>query len=163
MRNNSQKNIFCDKIIKMKEKPEAAFTLMEIMMVMAIVALIVSIAIIESVQFRKQANESNCMSNLQAIATGFEIYAARHAGSYAPQEEHDLRYLVDEGYLYQDLTMGQIGNFRYVIGSINLGGYDIRGLAVSPVLADHNYQIVTDGILKRSDTPVSSDMDFKSF
>jgi prepilin-type N-terminal cleavage/methylation domain-containing protein len=146
----------------MKEKPEGAFTLMEIMMVMAIVAVIVTIAIVEGLQFRKQANESNCMSNLKAIATGFEIYAARHAGSYAPQEEKDLRYLIDEGCLYQDLTMSQIGNFRYVIGSINLAGYDIRALAVSPVLADHNYQIITDGILKRSDTPVASDLDFKS-
>ena len=133
------------------------------MMVMAIVALIVSIAIVEGVQFRKQANESNCMGNLKAIATGFEVYAARHAGSYAPQEEANLQFLIDDSCLYQDLTLMQIANFRYVIGSINLIGYDIRGLAVNPVLADHNYQVVTGGILNRSDTSVSSDTDFKSF
>ena len=144
-------------------KCRRGFTLIEIMMVMAIVALIVSIAIVEGVQFRKQANESNCMGNLKAIATGFEVYAARHAGSYAPQEEANLKFLIDDGCLYQDLIMTQIGNFRYVVGSINVTGYDIRGLAVNPVLADHNYQIVTGGILNRSDTPVSSDTDFKNF
>jgi prepilin-type N-terminal cleavage/methylation domain-containing protein len=139
------------------------FTVVEIMMVMAIVALIVSVVIVEGVQLRKQANESNCIGNLKAIATGFEVYAARHAGSYAPQEETNLGFLIDENCLYQDLIMTQIGNFRYIIGSINSTGYDIRGLALNPVLADHNYQIITGGILNRTDTSVSSDMDFKSF
>lgn len=147
----------------MLKKHKQGFTLIEIMMVMAIVALIVSVAVVEGVQFRKQANEANCMGNLKAIATGFEIYAARHAGSYASQEETNLQFLIDDGCLYKDLIMAQIGNFRYVIGSINLTGYDIRGLAVNPVLADHNYQIITSAILNRSDTSVSSDTDFKSF
>ena len=140
------------------------FTLVEIMMVMAIVVLIVSVAVVEGVQFRKQANESNCMGNLKTIATGFEVYAARHSGAYAPEEESSLQFLVDDHCLFQDLTaISQIGNFRYVIGMANAAGYDIRGLAVNPVLADHNYQISTGGLLKRTDTSVSSDTDFKSF
>jgi Tfp pilus assembly protein PilE len=134
------------------------------MLVMAIVALLVSMAIVEGVQFRKQANESNCAANLKAIAAGFEIYSARHSGSYAPEEETNLQFLIDDGCLFQDLiSMNQIGNFRYIISSANPAGYDIRALAVNPALADHNYQIVTGGILKRSDTSVSSDLDFKNY
>lgn len=140
------------------------FTLVEIMVVMAIVSLLVSAAIVEGVKFKKQANESNCMANLKAIAGGFEVYSARHAGLYAPGDEANLGFLIDDGCLFQDLTtLAQLDNYRYVIGSAGAAGYDIRGLAVNPVLADHNYQVVTGGILKRSDSSVISDLDFKDF
>jgi prepilin-type N-terminal cleavage/methylation domain-containing protein len=146
------------------EKSKQGFTLVEIMVVMAIVALLVSVAIVEGVQFRRQANESNCMANLRTISSGFEIYAARHSGAYAPSEQANLGFLIDDNCLYQDLiALGQIGNFRYVAGLVNPAGYDIMALAMNPVLADHNYQIVTGGVLKRSDTSVSSDTDFKNF
>ncbi len=145
-------------------KCKYGFTLVEIMVVMAIVALLVSVAIVEGVKFKKQVNESNCMANLKAIASGFEVYSARHAGLYAPTDEANLGFLIDDNCLFQDLiSMGQIGNFRYVISSVNPAGYDIRGLAVNPALAGHNYQIVTGGVLKRSDTSVSGDLDFKDF
>lgn len=145
-------------------KRKHGFTLVEIMVVMSIVALLVAVAVVEGVQFRKQANESNCMGNLKTIAGGFEVYSARHAGAYAPAEEENLQFLIDDNCLFQDLiSVGQIGNFRYFVSSVSPAGYDIRGLAVHPVLADHNYQILTGGILKRSNTSLSSDMDFKNF
>lgn len=131
---------------------------------MAVVSLLVTVAIVEGVQFRKQANESNCVANLKAIASGFEVYSARHTGLYAPGNETNLQFLIDDGCLFQDLiSMNNIGNFHYIIVSANEAGYDIRALAINPALADHNYQIVTGGILKRSDTSVSSDLDFKNY
>ncbi len=140
------------------------FTLIEIMVVMAIVALLVSVAVVEGVQFRKLANESNCVANLKAVASGFEVYSARHSGAYAPAEQTNLQYLIDDGCLFQDLiNLPQVGNFRYVVDAISEAGYDIRALAINPALADHNYQIITGGTLKRSDTSVSSDQDFKVF
>lgn len=140
------------------------FTLVEIMVVMSIVSLLVSAAIVEGVKFKKQANESNCMANLKAIASGFEIYSARHSGVYAPADETNLGFLIDDGCLFQDLTsVEQFGNYRYVVGSITPAGYDISGMAVNPALADHNYQIISGGVLKRTDTSVSSDTDFKVF
>lgn len=157
------KSSHCVKI-KIMYKRVCGFTLVEIMVVMAIVALLVSVALVEGVQFRKQANESNCMANLKAIASGFEVYSARHSGSYAPGDESNLQFLIDDGCLFQDLTtLGQIGNFRYLIGTASPAGYDIRGIAINPALADHNYQIVSSGLLNRTDTSVASDMDFKSF
>ncbi len=147
--------------MKIKSK---GFTLVEIMTVMAIVILLVSVAIVEGIEFRKQANESNCQGNLKTIAAGFEIYAARQGGVYAPGDETNLQFLVDDGCLYQDLiSLGRIGNFRYVVGSIGPAGYDIRAVAINPALAYHNYQIITGGILRRSDSSSPQDTDFKTF
>ncbi|MDP2941525.1 MAG: hypothetical protein Q8N85_04660, partial [Candidatus Omnitrophota bacterium] len=126
------------------------------MTVITVVALLVSIAVVEGMRCRGQANESNCMANLKAIACGFEVYAARHGGSYAPQDESNLQFLVDDGCLYQDfIAMGNLGNFNYLTGSITPGGYDIRAMARNASLSRHNYQISTCGILKRSDSSAS--------
>jgi prepilin-type N-terminal cleavage/methylation domain-containing protein len=143
---------------------KTGFTLVEIMLVMAIVSLLATVAIVEGVQLKKQANEANAQANLKAIASGFEIYAARHGGTYAPGEQAGLQFLVDADCLYQDLVgLGQVGNFRYIVGSAGAAGYDIRAMAINPALAAHNYQIVTGDILKRSDTSSPGDEDFKIF
>ncbi|TRZ96158.1 prepilin-type N-terminal cleavage/methylation domain-containing protein [bacterium] len=141
-----------------------AFTLVEIITVMAIVSLLVSLAIVEGVKFRRLANESNCQANLKAIATAFEVYAASHSGSYAPGVESSLQFLVNAGCLNTDLVeLGQIGTFRYTIATVWPGGYDIRANASSTALAEHNYQIVTGGILRRSDTSSDDDSGFSGF
>jgi len=140
------------------------FTLVEIMLVVAVIALLVSVAIVEGVQLRKQANESNCQANLKAVASGFEVYSARNSGAYAPGNQINLQFLVDSECLFQDLVnIGQIGNFRYAVGSVAPGGYDIRAMAVNPALANHNYQITTGGMLRRSDTADSADTNFKDY
>ena len=121
-------------------------------------------AIVESVNFKKQANESNCQANLRGIAAGFEVYAARNNLMYAPSEQSNLHFLVDDGCLNQDLTaMPQLANFRYIVILADPSGYDIRAMAINPVLSGHNYQIVTGGLLRRSDTSQPSDIDFKPF
>lgn len=140
------------------------FTLIEIMIILAIIALLVSMAIVHGAQFRKQANESTAQVNLKAVATGFEVYAARHSGAYAQGTEGNLEFLVADGCLSQDLVnIGQIGNFQYTVGSIEPGGYDIRAMSVNSALSDHNYQVITGGQLRRTDSPSPSDTDFKIF
>ncbi len=76
----------------------------------------------------------------------------------------NLQYLFPGEYTRQDFTaLDQVANFRYLVGSVEPEGYDIRAMAVSPLLTEHNYQIVTGAVLNRTDTSVSSDMDFKSY
>ena len=143
---------------------QGGFTLVEIMFVVLIVSLLVSLAVVEGVTLRKKANEANVQANLKGIASGFEIYAAGHNGAYAPGDEPNLQFLVDAKCASQDLVnMTQLGNFQYIVGSINPSGYDVRGMAVNTALSDHNYQISTGGRIMRSDTSQSSDTDFKDY
>ena len=142
----------------------SGFTLIEIMFVVFIISLLLSIAALEGIRLRRMANEMNAQANLKAIATSFEVYAASHDGLYAVSSMDNLQYLVDGKYAAEDFTaLGQVANFRYVLGSVDPAGYDIRAIAVNPVLAEHNYRIITGAILNRSATSVSSDTDFKIF
>ncbi|PIP18834.1 MAG: hypothetical protein COT38_01440 [Candidatus Omnitrophica bacterium CG08_land_8_20_14_0_20_41_16] len=145
-------------------KKSSGFTLVEIMFVVFIISLLSSMAVVEGVKLRRMANEANAQANLKSIAASFEIYAAAHAGLYAVSDEVNLQFLVDAKCAGQDfITIGRVGNFRYVLGSIGPTGYDIRAMAVNTALADHNYQILTGAGIKRSDTASSGDTDFKSY
>jgi Tfp pilus assembly protein PilE len=142
----------------------SGFTLVEITFVVFIISFLVSLAVVEGVVLRKKANEANVQANLKGMASGFEIYAAGHGGLYAPGAETNLQFLVDAKCATQDLiSIGQIGNFRYVVGSIDEIGYDIRAIAVNNALADHNYQITTGATIRRSDSASPGDTDFKSY
>lgn len=143
---------------------QLGFTLIEIMIVVFIISLLLSIVALEGIRLRRMANEMNAQANLKAIATSFEVYAASHTGTYAQSSQANLQFLVDAKYATQDfITAGQIGNFKYALGSIEPAGYDIRAVAVNPVLAEHNYQIVTGAKMLRSDTSAPGDTDFKNF
>jgi len=138
------------------------FTLVEIITVTFIIAVLAFMAIVGTVTPRKDANESNCQANLRTIGTGFELYAVKNGGIYAPDDSQiDLQFLIDADCLHVDLIGRQLGNFNYQVGSIDLSGYDIRAMAVNQVLADHNYRIITGARLQRSDTP--GDTNFKDF
>ena len=139
------------------------FTLIEIMLVVLIISVVMSLLIVDGVKVRAMANESNAQANLKSIAGSFEVYAASH-GAYAQSDESNMQFLVDAQCSYQDfVTKNNIGNFRYVVGSINPGGYDIRAMAINSLLAGHNYQITTGGLIKRSDTSGPGDTDFKVY
>ncbi len=142
----------------------SGFTLVEIMFVIFIVSFLLSIAVVQGVELRKRANESNAQANLKGIASAFEIYAAGNGGLYAQGPESNLQYLVSSNCAAQDfVSIGQVGNFLYSVGYINRDGYDIRAIAVSPALADHNYQISTGGLLKRSRTSAPGDVSFEIY
>jgi len=145
-------------------KNNRGFTLVEIMFVVFIIAFLLSLAVVQGVKLRKMANESNAQANLKGIAASFEIYAAGRGGVYAESEENNMQFLVEAKCATQDfITLGQIGNFRYILGKIGPDGYDIRAMAVSKALADHNYQILTGGMLKRSVTSNFQDTDFENY
>ena len=142
----------------------SGFTLVEIMFVVFTISFLLSLAVVEGVRLRRMANEANAQANIRGIGTSFEIYAAGHGGDYAPGNEVNLQFLVDAKCAPQDLVaIGQIGNFRYLVGSLGPTGYDIRAMAVNSALAGHNYQITTGGLMKRSDTASSGDTDFKGY
>jgi prepilin-type N-terminal cleavage/methylation domain-containing protein len=140
------------------------FTLIEIMVVVFIISLLLSIVALEGIRLRRMANEMNAQANLRAIATSFEVYAASHSGAYAQGNESDLGFLIEAKYGTVDfIVAGPTGNFRYLAQAITPAGYDIRAMAVNPVLAEHNYQIITGAKILRSNTSIAGDTDFKDF
>jgi len=139
------------------------FTLIEIMFVVFILSFLISVAVVQGVEFRRMANESNVQANLKSIAASFEIYASLN-GVYAPAQEDSLQFLIDARCATQDfISLGQMGHYIYSVGSIRPSGYDIRAMAVSQTLAKHNYQILTGGRIKRSDTASAGDTNFKDY
>lgn len=149
---------------KNMKKRTLGFTLVEIMVVVFIIALLLAMAVVQGVGLRKMANDSAAEANLKGIASSFEVYAAAHDGRYASGSQANLQFLVNGKYFSQDLTaIGSMGNFRYVAAFIDTMGYDIRAMAVNPMLATHNFQVTTGGVLKRSHAPVPGDTNFESF
>lgn len=55
-------------------KMNKAFTLIELMIVVAIIAIIAAIAIPNLLESKKAANETNAVGSLKAVASGYEIY-----------------------------------------------------------------------------------------
>ena len=140
------------------------FTLTEIMVVVFVISLLLSMVGLEVIRLRRIANEMNAQANLKSIATSFEVYAASHDSAYAPTDEDDLQFWVEAKYANIDfISQGSTGNFRFLAGSIGPQGYDIRAMAVNPLLAEHNYQIVTGAKLLRSDSSAAGDTNFKDF
>lgn len=155
------KPAFYAKINKVRKQ---GFTLIEIMLVVLILSFLLSLIIVNGVRLRVMANETNAQANLKSIGTSLEVYATSHFGSYAHGDEPNMQFLVDAKYIaYDFITMGKVGNYHYVLGSIGPMGYDIRAMAVNRVLAERNYQIVTGGQLRRSDTSAPGDTDFKIY
>lgn len=76
------------------EKPEAGFTLLELMIVMSIIAILASIAIPSFVRNVKTAREAVLREDLQTIRTAIDGYT--YDKQKAPQTGDDL---VQSGYL----------------------------------------------------------------
>ena len=68
---------------RMNKRREAAFTLVEIMIVVAIIALLAAIAIPNVLRGRTTANEASSIGNLRALISGLEMY--RSVNNVYPQ------------------------------------------------------------------------------
>jgi prepilin-type N-terminal cleavage/methylation domain-containing protein len=154
----------CYNYVKINKMRNRAFTLIEIMLAVLIISLLLSLIVINGIKVRIMANEANAQANLKSIGASLEIYATGHAGLYAQSDEANMQYLVSSGCISQDfIGIGKVGNYRYVLGYITPLGYDIRAMAVNSVLAEHNYQLVTGAVLKRSATAAAGDTNFVNY
>ena len=75
--------------MRIKASPDSAFTLVEIMIVVAIIGLLASIAIPSFVKAREKAQQVGCVKNLQTIEAAKQVWATenRKLGTEIPTDD----------------------------------------------------------------------------
>ena len=81
-----------------------AFTLIEIMIVIAIIAVLAAITIPNYLKARAQGNLTNCKSNLRNLAMTLELYAIENKNAFYPVSLTDPEFLGKVKY-YEELPI----------------------------------------------------------
>jgi len=95
-----------------------AFTLIELMIVVAIIAIIAAIAIPNLLESKKAANEAAAVANLRTINTTEELYHNRY-GAYTPLSFLAGKNMIDQVLGYADISGKQGYTYTMTIGSGN--------------------------------------------
>src|SRR6202051_1445302 len=65
-------------------RPEAGFSLMELLVVVAVILIIAAIAIPNYLRSKMNANEASAVQNLRTITTAEALYSTTYGSSYSP-------------------------------------------------------------------------------
>ena len=109
-------------------KRARAFTLVEIMIVVAIIALLAAIAIPNLLRARLNANDAAAKASLQALVTAVESYAAGE-GNY-PDNESDMTS-ANPKYLNEAICGEEKHGYNFTCTTLDTTEYNITATAVS--------------------------------
>jgi type II secretory pathway pseudopilin PulG len=82
----------------MKRRRFAAFTLVELLVVIGIIAVLIAILLPTLSAARRSASRTACLSNMRQLATGLFMYAAENKGSFPPHKLGVSNYDSEQGY-----------------------------------------------------------------
>lgn len=123
-----------------------AFTLVEIMVVVAIIAVLATIGIANLFRVIKSANEANAQAILKTISNACENYATANSGSY-PAAISDLT-TGDPVYLNADYTAAAQRGYSFACGTLTVTGYSCTATPTScNTTGSKNFAIDTGGVL----------------
>ena len=132
-----------------------AFTLVEIMIVVAIVALLAGVAIPNMIRARIDANQTAAQATLKSLAVACETYAADNAGLY-PASVDDLVANTYPPYFSYDLSVHDSASnlkqgYYYVIafGDAGDNNYTVTARCIQNT-GNYDYRVTTGAFLERS-------------
>lgn len=134
----------------LRQKNSKAFTLVEIMIVVAVIAMIAVIAIPGLLRARTSSNEALARSTLKTISNACESYAAVNFGQY-PTAMADLMGIAPP-YLNQDYTVAPRQGYNFACDNLAITGYSCTA---TPVACNRtgtkNFTITTGAVLTSVD------------
>ena len=105
----------------MKRRCSAAFTLVELLVVIGIIAVLIAILLPTLTAARRSASRTACLSNMRQLATGLFLYAAENKGSFPPHMTGVSNYDSEQGY------RSSWGNNKNAADGFAGLGYLVRG------------------------------------
>jgi type IV pilus assembly protein PilA len=135
-------------------RPQRAFTLVELLIVIAVIAVLASLAIPSMIQSRKNANETSAVATLHAVMLAQESYHTRKPGNvYGTMDQ-----LYDAGLVDYVVHSGSKSGYLFTI-TLTGGGTGYTATA-EPDANGGNRHFFTDasGVIRASDsTPATED------
>lgn len=127
-----------------------AFTLVEMMIVVAIIAILAIIAIPNIIRLKLNANETNALAALKTLSSAFESYAVANDGEYPT----DISLLVSSNppYLNEDYTDG-VARRGYIFEAVSLQrvGYCFNAIPVSKGITGNKVYSIRTGSMNGCD------------
>lgn len=99
----------------------SAFTLVELLLVIAIIGVLISLVVQGGQAIRAAANRANCQGNLKGLANAYFSYISARDGQYPPYwdpEEHSYSSGGNDQYMG---SMPMVPNY-YIVGALSGGG-----------------------------------------
>jgi prepilin-type N-terminal cleavage/methylation domain-containing protein len=124
-------------------KNNKAFSLVEILIVVAIIALLAGIAIPNLLRAKLTSNQSTAQATLKAVANALETYAI--ANGIYPSDTTSLIGAAPP-YLNKDYFSSPFNGYNFT-ASISNYAYNVTAIPVSPSTGTESYSITTGGVL----------------
>ena len=133
-----------------------AFTLIELMIVIAIIAIIAAIAIPNLLEARKHGNEASAVGSLRTINASQAIYLERNAA----QIYGDLTGLAADGYVDAVLGAGSKQGFIFAVPTNSQYAYTATGDPADPGNTGDRYFFTNQaGVITFSNTTTATAAD----
>ena len=122
---------------------QKAFTLVEILIVVAIIALLAAVAIPNLLRAKVNSNQSAAQATLKAIANALETYAISN-GVYPPQTTSLIG--AAPPYLNKDYFSAATNGYNFTAVISNYA-YSVNAIPLGPSQGTESYSITTGGVL----------------